>query len=654
MCGIAAVNLARGDIALEPLLRRMVAGLRHRGPDFDDVLVRQPEGVALGHTRLSIVDLSAAGNQPMANEDESLWLVCNGEIYNHRELRAALEAKGHRFRSQSDNEVILHLYEDEGTELVHRLRGMFAFVLYDTRRGTLFCARDRLGKKPLVYAESPAGVAVASEIPPLLDFPGTDTTVDPGALGLYLLRNLRHVPEPWTLYRGLRRLRPGHAMEIGGGQVKRLWRYWRPSFEARETTAEQVREAFDRAVDLRRLADVEVAVLLSGGVDSSAVVQAMVAQGSTGVRSYALGRDGDDEELARARRMAGDLGTRHREFHFEPERHHDHLEHLLALHGEPIMLLPLLHTHELCRHIRDDGVKVVMAGHGADEVFYGYPVHNQLALMTTLLRLVPDLARPAIGRLARAFPEGSRPRQALVVAANPPGRRKAALYRDEGAGIWAGLLRLDDVAGALESAVAEWLGVWLDESPPDAYIDESSILGLMHENAHSVTIAADLPAMAASVEVRCPFLDHELVELGWRVPWRDKVPSLRDARRNKWILKRALAGRLPDDVLYAEKRGFGYNIGEEDVLRGPWKERVDAAFAELDDAGGLLDLGAVRRLKADFDGRRGASAMLVAKLYALHVARRAGRAGSGNPPQSDGESHGVSDDRDQAVSQVHS
>ena len=183
MCGIAAVNLARGDIALEPLLGRMVAALRHRGPDFEDVLVRQQDGVALGHTRLSIVDLSPAGNQPMANEDESLWLVCNGEIYNHRELRAALEAKGHRFRSQSDNEVILHLYEDEGTELVHRLRGMFAFVLYDSRRGTLFCARDRLGKKPLVYADSPAGVAVASEIPPLLDFPGTDTTVDPAPSG---------------------------------------------------------------------------------------------------------------------------------------------------------------------------------------------------------------------------------------------------------------------------------------------------------------------------------------------------------------------------------------------------------------------------------------------------------------------------------------
>jgi asparagine synthase (glutamine-hydrolysing) len=643
MCGIAALNLVQGDIALEPLMRRMVARLRHRGPDFEDMRAFEAAGVALGHTRLSIVDLSAAGNQPLANEDETLWLVCNGEIYNHKELRAGLEAKGHRFRSTSDNEVILHLYEDEGVELVQRLRGMFAFVLYDRDRDMLFCARDRLGKKPLVYATGPAGVAVASEIPPLLDFPGTDTSIDPGALGLYLLRNLRHVPDPWTLYRGLRRLSPGHAMEVRGGAVSRIWRYWRPSFEPRETNVNDVREALDEAVDLRRLADVEVAALLSGGVDSSAVVQAMVAQGSTGVRSYALGRDENDEELARARRMADELGTRHRAFHFEPERHHDHLEHLLARHGEPIMLLPLLHTYELCRQVRDDGVKVVMAGHGADEVFYGYPVHSQLALLTTLLRLVPAATRPLLEPLARALPAGSRLREALLVAAHPPGRRKKALYRDAGASLWGGLLHLEDVAETLETAVAEWLGVWLEDAPPPDYIDESSVLGLMHENTHSVTIAGDLPAMAASVEVRCPFLDHELVELGWHIPWRQKVPSLRDARRNKWILKQALAGRLPDDVLYAPKRGFGYYIQEKDVLRGPWKTRVDAAFAELDDADGLLDRSAVDRLKAGFDNRRGVPAMLIAKLYALHCARRASLPDAA-------ETHGP----DRAVSQVRS
>ncbi|MCZ6524883.1 MAG: asparagine synthase (glutamine-hydrolyzing) [Alphaproteobacteria bacterium] len=622
MCGIAAIALKQSSPELGGWVRAMTAAQRHRGPDFEDTLVAGNGRVALGHTRLSIVDLSPRGHQPLANEDESLWLVFNGEIYNHAELRRGLEQKGHRFRSATDCEVILHLYEDQGPDLLARLRGMFAFALYDERSGVLFCARDRLGKKPLVYATTPKGLALASEIPALAPFPGIDSAIDATALGLYLLRNLRHVPDPWTLYKGVRRLPPGHAMEVRDGRVSRLWRYWRPEFTPRPTTVEEVRAAFDEAVALRRLADVEVAALLSGGVDSSAVVEAMVSQGSGPVRTYALGRDEGDEELVRARRAARHIGTRHREFYFDPERQHRHLETLLGLHGEPVMLLPLLYAHELCRRVRDDGIKVVMAGHGADEVFYGYGSHNDLALLTPLLSLAPAGLRPFAARLARAFPPASRAREALLVAGAAPGRRKGALYRDEGRRLWAELLDLDERERRLEGALDEWLGVWLGDAPPPAYIDEASLLGLMHENAHSVTIAGDLPAMAAGVEVRCPFLDHELVELGWRVPWRDKVPSWRNGRRNKWILKLALAERLPQDLLYAEKRGFGYSISEEEVLRGPWKARVDDAFATFDDVGGILDRAAVRRLKAAFDRRQGVPAMLIAKLYALQCSRR--------------------------------
>ena len=631
MCGIAAISLADPDPALGTAVREITARQRHRGPDFEDVLVSRDGRVALGHNRLSIIDLSARGNQPIANEDESLWLVFNGEIYNHDELRRALRQKGHSFRSRTDCEVILHLYEDHGTELVHRLKGMFAFALYDSRKGAVFCARDRLGKKPLVYARTSAGVAVASEIPALRRFPGIDTTVDEAALGLYLLRNLRHIPEPWSLYRGIRRLEPGHAMEIRGGEIVRVWRYWRPSFEPRPATVDSVRAALDQAVALRRVADVEVAALLSGGVDSSAVVQAMIAQGSAEVHTYALGRDKDDEELLRARRMAAYLGTRHKEFYFDPERQHDHMERLLAVHGEPIMLLPLLHTYELCHRIRDDGIKVVMAGHGADEVFYGYDGHNDLALISRFLAVTPPPLRPLIDRLASALPRNTRLREALLVAASAPGRRKARLYRDEGRHLWSRLFDLDDIDRRVDRAVEEWLGVWLEEKPPEAYVDEASILGLMHENAHSVTIAGDLPAMAASVEVRCPFLDHELVELAWHIPWRDKVPSVRDRSRNKWILKKALEGRLPNELIYAPKRGFGYYISEEDVLRGPWSARVDAAFAEMDDVDGLLDRAAVARLKAAFDRREGVPAMLIAKLYALHCARRVNRWNADGP-----------------------
>lgn len=608
MCGIVALFRKTPDTDLPRLLRRMLGIQAHRGPDatgqwFD------PEGrIGLGHNRLAIVDLSPAGNQPMASADGRLQLTFNGEIYNWRALRHELEAKGRRFRSDSDTEVILHLYEEHGVELLHKLRGMFAFALWDARAQRLFVARDRLGKKPLILGESTAGLVVASEIPTARLWPGLDLAVDPTALGLYLLRNLRNVPEPWTFWKGLRRLPPGHALIAEDGKVVKQWRYWQPRFDTRPVSTEEVRAVFDEAVGLRRIADVEVAALLSGGVDSSGICQAMVAQGTDGLRTYALGRDADDEELARAKAMAERLGTRHKSFVFEPERFHDHHAHLIRSFGEPIALLPLAHAYELCQQIRDDGVKVVMTGHGADELFYGYTGYLRQARLTDALAFMPPLLRPLARAAAHLLPSGPL-RDAALVAGHPPGARKAALYAAEAAAA--------PFAPVSGDAVKHWLSTWM-QAPPSAYIDESAVIGLMHENLHSVQIAGDLPAMAASIECRCPFLDHELVELAWATPYRSKVEN----GRLKAILKDALRGRVPDELLNAPKRGFGYHIQEAEVLSGPWKPRVDAAFAELDDLGGLIDRKAAAALKQRFDAKPDpASAQLVAKLYAISLLR---------------------------------
>jgi asparagine synthase (glutamine-hydrolysing) len=622
MCGIGAIYTRAPLDCIAEVAFAMARQLRHRGPDHQGIHVASHRRVALSHDRLSIVDLSPLANQPMTNEDRTLWLVCNGEIYNHGDLRPRLEALGHRFHSQGDCEVILHLYEEHGYDLLPYLYGMFAFILYDSVNDVLFCARDRLGKKPLVYAETAQGVALGSEIPAIRHFPGIDVAVDPVALGLYLLRNARHMPEPWTFFRGIRRLRSGHAMLVQHGQVAQIWRYWQPRPQMQETSVDEVRTAFDRAVGRRMVADVEIGALLSGGVDSSGIVQAMAIQGAKHIRTYALGRDRQDEELARARRAASLFGTEHKEFYFDPTRQHEQFETLLRVYGEPIMLLPLLYTYELCQHIRDDGVRVVMAGHGADEVFYGYSGHNDLALLSMFLPFIPQRLRPWLEHLAQWLPPRSRWREALLVAASRQGDRKAQLYRDEARQLWTALLHIDDVDAVVEEAVGEWFGTWFGDHPPPDYIDEAGMIGLMHENCHSVTIAGDLPAMAASVEVRCPFLDQELVELGWSIPYWQKIKRIRDHRQNKWILKKALEGRVPRDLLYAPKRGFGYHIQEEDVLRGPWKGAVDRAFATMDDLGGLLKCDAIVELKKDFDAGGSIPAMLIAKLYAIFLYSR--------------------------------
>ena len=214
MCGIGAiVGFEAPGSDPSALARELIARLAHRGPDASAVRT-VARGVTLAHSRLSIIDLSAAGMQPIGNEDGTVWVVCNGEIYNHIRLRESLLARGHRFSSRSDSEVLVHLWEDCGREMLDRIDGMFAFVLVDSRSGDVLVARDRLGKKPVVYAATPAGLAIASEIPALRGIPGIDWSLDPQALALYLLRNLRHIPDPWTMYCGVRRLAPGHAMLV--------------------------------------------------------------------------------------------------------------------------------------------------------------------------------------------------------------------------------------------------------------------------------------------------------------------------------------------------------------------------------------------------------------------------------------------------------
>ncbi|WBU31253.1 asparagine synthase (glutamine-hydrolyzing) [Rhodopseudomonas palustris] len=618
MCGIAALSLAAPQDDASVLVDRMLDRLRHRGPEHKGIHREDQDRILLGHARLSINDLSDAGHQPLFNETGAICAIVNGEIYNYPDLRQELEARGHKFRSHSDSEVIVHLYEELGSACVEKLHGMFALVVYDSRTGELFCARDRIGKKPLVYAQTSSGTVIASEIPAVLEFPGVDRTIDEVALGIFLLRNFRHVPDPFTIYRGVKRLPPGHCMIIRQGSVTRLWRYFVPTFEPRIVTADEVLEHLDRAVRLRLLADVEIAGLLSGGIDSTAIIQSMQLQGAAPVSTYALGYGPDDSELIRARRAAKLLGCRHQEFYFDSNRHHDLMLDLWRIHGEPIALLPLAYAYDLCLRVHEDGHKVAMAGHGADELFYGYLGFQNMARLSRVLDTsFGQLSRPFASIGTSLFPHSSVMREAMVVAGHRPGRRKTALYRDEAARLLPELTTMRDPA-ASSKAIDEIFGTFMSSSVPRSYIDEAAIIGLMHENSHSVTIAGDLPAMAASIEVRCPFLDQDMVDLAWHTHYTLKVGSSRNRSELKLILKEALKDRLPQDLLYAPKQGFGFNIQEADVLSGPWKDKVDDALNEMGDLSGILSRSGVMSLRRDFSlNPTGRAATLILKLYSL-------------------------------------
>jgi len=584
MCGIGGIYLkAASEFSLGPYLQRMLDIQRHRGPDSDGLWLAEDQHLGLCHNRLAILDLTESGNQPLHSADNKFVIVFNGEIYNHKELRRDLEFKGAVFRSHTDTEVLVEAYRFWGEDMLQKLRGMFAFGIYDRESKHLFCARDRIGKKPFVYAQATSAFIFASEIPAVKQVKGVNKDYDHAAIAAMLLHNLRHIPDPHTACQGIKKLRPGHAMVVRDGQVQRTWRYWTPTPSTGPITPKHLREILEESVRLRIQADVLVGALLSGGVDSSAIVALMQAQSRSPVHTYALGFNSDDEDLRRARLMADQLGTRHREFYFEPEDQWQIFEKLIGIYGEPIMLLPLVHTYALSRAIQEDGIKVVLTGNGADELFFGYTGHIRTLKVSRWL----DRFEPL-----RKYLSPLRSTRLGWIAAKS-GERKATWYRSLAKSEWARFLTADAQAN-LANTAADELSYWGNLCPSSHFIDESNFVSLMVENPHSVTIASDLPAMAASVEFRSPFLDQELVSFALATPAAKKIPDIKNPAWLKAILRESVQDLVPDALLKATKRGFGMGIQEADVLRGPWRERVNELLADPNDLQGFLDPAAVR------------------------------------------------------------
>lgn len=546
----------------------------------------------------------------MASDDGKVVIVFNGEIYNWQSLRARFMEQGRPFRTNTDTEVLLAAYLEWGVEMLSHLRGMFAFALYDARTDMFFCARDRVGKKPFVYAETQSGFVFASEIPAVLSMPDCDRELDREALAGMLLHNVRHIADPHTVYRGVKRLRAGHALLVKNGRIQKVWQYWKPQADAGATTPHRLREKLEEAVQLRMVADVPVGALLSGGVDSSAIVAMMARHSVDPIHTYALGYDAADEDLRRARVMAAHLGCRHKEFYFDANRQWDVFRKLIRAHGEPIILLPLIHAYELCEAIRDDGVKVVLGGHGADELFYGYTGHVRTARLSALMAIAAPFARMGASVI------GSRQSPLFSMLAAPPGERKAAFYRHCETRDWATVLT-PDARTAMHNVVADELAYWGHVCPSKRFIDESNFCALMVENTHSLTISSDLPPMLASVEMRAPFLDQDIINFALATPVYKKVPWIAPHNRLKWILRQAVRDLVPHELLFAPKRGFGFGIPQDDVLRGPWGRYGDELFANPHDAGGLFDPNALRIAWQQFKQRGSGGSNVVPNMFAI-------------------------------------
>src|SRR6202158_5972982 len=600
MCGICGV--AGGDTAAgRELVGRMCAAMVHRGPD--DEGITQLDGVTLGMRRLSIIDIEG-GHQPMHNEDSTVWVIQNGEIYNHLVLRDLLLAAGHTFNTESDTEVLVHGYEQWGEEMVERLNGMFAFALLDRRRGSVLLARDRMGIKPLHYAIDGKRLVFASELKALLRDPALRRGIDPAALDQYLAHEF--VPSPASIVRGIDKLQPAQTLTwLLKDGTHRLRRYWTPELgvgdgrrrvqENLQEESERLRAVLRESVRTELISDAPWGVSLSAGIDSSAVA-AMMTQLGGDVKSFSVGfADRSFDESSHARKVAQFLGTEHHELTLEPDMLLGLIPKLPSLLDEPLGDASIIPTYLLSEFTRRH-VKVALGGDGGDELFAGYPTMQAHRLASYYLRaprvLREGLVEPVVRRLpvsrgnlsfdfrAKRFVDGARypvaERHQRWMGSFGAEERKALLSRDAWHEVEVGEVRYTDP------------------------LNQVLMLDMRFYLENDILVKLDRASMMASLEGGVPLLNNDFVEYATRLPMNMKLRGM----RSKFLLKRALRGLLPDSILNRPKKGFGIPVAH--WFRGPLKEQMLSVLSpERSAREGDFDATVVARLIRDrLAGRR--------------------------------------------------
>ena len=601
MCGITGFVGPKCLPDARAIVERMTATLVHRGPDDQGTYV--DGGMALGVRRLRVIDLET-GHQPVSNEDETVWVVQNGEIYNYRALRDRLLQLGHVFRTHSDTEVIVHAYEAYGEDCVSHLDGMFAFAVWDTRQRTLLLARDRMGEKPLYYHAGHEAFVFGSELRALLPHPAVPRRLDLASLARYL--DFEYVPSPHSILAEIEKLPAGHVLTISPGGKPHVTRYWDLSFAADQSVSERewqeaLLHQLEASVRAQLVSDVPLGLFLSGGVDSSAIV-ALASRALTGrrVKTFSLGfTEASYDERPFARTVADFCGTEHTEVDFSAADAAELLERAGDLLDEPLVDGSFLPLYRLSQSARRE-VTVVLSGDGGDELFCGYPTFQadraarliqrlplvvQRAAARAVERLKPSprygSVESLLKRFFRALPYPPEIRTQLLLGGLTPVERSALLSP----AVRAACARVDPWE-ELTASVTGLPGL----GPLDGLIYQHCKSYLADQNL----VTVDRASMACGLEVRAPFLHRPLVELAGRMPSTLKLKGW----RTKHILKRALRGLVPDAILARRKQGFGVPLGL--WMRGPLRRALEARLASEEVIRiGLFDADTTRRLVAE-------------------------------------------------------
>jgi len=563
MCGIAGKIDFTGAIVPESAIRRMCAPILHRGPDAAGV--HAEPYVGLGERRLAIVDLSEQANPPLANEDASAWIVFNGEVYNFRELRPGLLEKGHAFRTNGDTEVLLHLYEEHGIECLKHLRGMFSFAIWDSRKQVLFAARDRLGKKPFFYIKTPTSFLFGSSISAITADPGVGASPNFEAIDSYLTH--QYVPSPLTAFSGILKLPPAHYLLCDTKGNLRVERYWSPPAGEKTAASEEeivaeLMRLLRESVRIRLISDVPLGVFLSGGIDSGTVAALMATESSRPVKTFSIGfEDEGSSELPYARQVAERYGTDHHEFVVRPSAANI-LPLLVKHYNEPFADSSAVPTYYVSQIAREQ-ITVALSGDGGDENFSGYE-HYRCTERWRKVDFIPSPVRRRIADVMQAglemLPYGNLTSRMIrgwqMVGSSLPERYRTQLST----------VKEQEKRACytpyFQSLVNRNNGKsHLLELPWDRSMDSLDWMARHDQHYYlpdCLMVKTDVAAMANSLEVRCPFLDHRFVEFAATIPSSLK----RTGKGGKTILKRAVRNLLPAEVLEKPKTGFGVPLAK--------------------------------------------------------------------------------------------
>jgi asparagine synthase (glutamine-hydrolysing) len=567
MCGITGFIYADERPADRSILERMNRRIIHRGPDEDGFYVKGNVGLAM--RRLSIIDL-AGGQQPIHNSDRTKWLIFNGEIYNYQSLREDLLKRGHELYTKSDTEAVLHLYEEYGVDCLQHLRGMFAFAVWDEVENTLFLARDRVGKKPLLYSHQPNGdIIFGSEFTAVLEHPAVTREVDMQAIDSYM--SYLCVPAPQTAFKSIRKLEPGHWLKWRAGGIE-TQRYWLPKFgpklkiseqEAIEETMRLVRES----TRLRMIAEVPLGAFLSGGVDSSTVVALMAQESSTPVRTFSIGFEEQDfSELKYARKVAEHVGAEYHEFIVRPNAL-EVLPTLVEHYGEPYADSSAIPTYYVSKETRQH-VTVALNGDGGDESFAGYERYMAMEV-AEVYRRIPSWLRSAfiegpINLLPTSELKKTRIRdvQRFFTSANEERKQRYFRWMSTFKPAIKPELYTSDFSAELTQQTSLFLDRWFDTANGAGILDATLLTDQMTYLPNDLLVKVDIASMANSLEARSPFLDHNVMEFAAKLPEHLKLRGLSP----KYLLKKVAARLVPREVIYRRKMGFGVPVGK--WLRG--------------------------------------------------------------------------------------